>query len=286
MIPNPLEKAVKAPNQSIAKHMVKDVAMAEVATQFIGKSAASPEVFSSTRNYEQAWGERANTGVYCQNDIVMVSGSGPWRGVTNLMIQTTFAIHYKSLLDQAIAAGSSFVVGNAKGTDQLVKEYLVQAGNHLKWVTVDNFGYWSVLKCDSINPGINIYSGSSSPLGAALTFPTELSFKKGKIKYHYPVTDKLNKTYPDAEAAYKIWKVKAGNDITRKLEIYVRIATAKFEQYPQLVEAITKRGGTNWLASCSHHTCAGGWWEGDGLNSPMISCLVEAYQRVLSKPDK
>jgi hypothetical protein len=120
---NPLSQ-LKPINDAVAEHMKKDMAMAEVATQFIGKSAAPPETPSSTRNYEQAWGQQANTGNYSKDDIIMVSGSGPWRGVTSEQIIQTFQNHYKPLLDKAIEAKSSFVVGNAKGTDQLVQNYL------------------------------------------------------------------------------------------------------------------------------------------------------------------
>ncbi|PMB40545.1 hypothetical protein CEN40_22125, partial [Fischerella thermalis CCMEE 5205] len=124
---NPLSQ-LKPINNAVAEHMKKDIAMAQIATQFIGKSAAPPETPSSTRNYEQAWGERANTGNYSFDDIIMVSGSGPWRGVTNEQIVQTFENHYKPLLDKAIEAKSSFVVGNAKGTDQLVQNYLQEKG--------------------------------------------------------------------------------------------------------------------------------------------------------------
>ncbi|MBK1990172.1 hypothetical protein A0J48_022035 [Sphaerospermopsis aphanizomenoides BCCUSP55] len=119
-------------NAAVAPHMHKDVAMAEVATQFIGISAAPPETPSSTRNYQQAWGERANTGVYSDNDTIMVSGSGPWRGVTQQQILETFNKHYVPLIDRAIASNSSFVVGNAAGTDQLVKQYLERQGYKLE----------------------------------------------------------------------------------------------------------------------------------------------------------
>lgn len=121
-------------NAAVAPHMQKDVAMAEVATQFIGISSAPPETPSSTRNYQQAWGERANTGVYSANDTVMVSGSGPWRGVTQQQILETFTNHYVPLIDKAIASNSSFVVGNAAGTDQLVQQYLQEHGYKLETV--------------------------------------------------------------------------------------------------------------------------------------------------------
>jgi ribonuclease HI len=105
--------------------------MAEVATQFIGYSSAPPHTPSSTRNYQQAWGDRANTGNYSPSDVIMVSGSGPWRGVTNQQIQTTFDTHYQPLLDRAIASKAQFVVGNAQGMDQLVQNYLKERGYQL-----------------------------------------------------------------------------------------------------------------------------------------------------------
>ena len=124
---NPLSQ-LEPINAAVAEHMKKDIAMAQIATQFIGKSAAPLGTPSSTRNYEQAWGERANTGNYSKEDIIMVSGSGPWRGVTSEEIAQTFENHYKPLLNKAIAAKSSFIVGNAQGTDQLVHNYLQEKG--------------------------------------------------------------------------------------------------------------------------------------------------------------
>lgn len=124
---NPLSQ-LEPINAAVAEHMKKDIAMAQIATQFIGKSAAPPETPSSTRNYEQAWGERANTGNYSKDDIIMVSGSGPWRGVTSEQIAQTFENHYKPLLNKVIEAKSSFIVGNAQGTDQLVQNYLQEKG--------------------------------------------------------------------------------------------------------------------------------------------------------------
>lgn len=128
---NPLAQ-LKPLNEAVAQHMKKDLAMAEVATKFIGKSAAPANTFSSTRNYEQAWGDLANSGHYLATDIVMVSGSGSWRGVTESQIAQTFQEHYVPEMNKAIAAGSNFVVGNADGTDRLVQNYLQERGYQLE----------------------------------------------------------------------------------------------------------------------------------------------------------
>ena len=124
--------------EATAKHMVKDKAMAQIATQYIGISAAPPDTPSSTRNYAEAWGDKANTGSYTNKDTIMVSGSGPWRGVTQSQIEETFQKQYVPLLDKAIANHSDIVVGNAKGTDELVKNYLQKKGYKLEQ-TSDNY---------------------------------------------------------------------------------------------------------------------------------------------------
>jgi hypothetical protein len=138
---NPLEKIESQLRKSVLSHFGKDKAMAEIATQFIGKAATPETVYSSTRLYEQAWGELANTGKYKSEDAIMVSGSGPWRRERDERtkpqieqdLHQVFTSHYQPLLDQAIAAGSQILVGNAKGTDQLVVAYLQEKGYALNW---------------------------------------------------------------------------------------------------------------------------------------------------------
>ncbi|OKH47669.1 hypothetical protein NIES2101_23410, partial [Calothrix sp. HK-06] len=122
---NPLAELAPL-NERVAKNMPKDIAMAEIATQFIGKSAAPPETPSSTRNYTEAWDKigLANTGKYSKNDIIMVSANGPWRGVTMPQIEQIFKQHYEPLLSKAIEAKATFVVGDASGGDQLIKKFL------------------------------------------------------------------------------------------------------------------------------------------------------------------
>ena len=124
----------------------------------------------------------------------------------------------------------------------------------------------------------NIWSGANDPLLAALTNPTELAKKKGKLKYSYPVTDKSGKIWKDAESAYKAFKT---GDLGKDMNIMTRIIAAKLQQYPQLVEAIDRRGGMNWILSCSHVIgVKNSRWEGICTNSNFICCLVNAWKIV------
>lgn len=127
---NPLVQAGVKPTD-MSGNASKDIQMASESTQFIGFKSGDAKV-SSTDKYRQAWGSRANTGNYTSDDVVMVSGSGTFRGVTEDQIRKTLSEKYKPLLQKAVAAGASFRVGNqyAKGnlSDQLVAEYLRKQG--------------------------------------------------------------------------------------------------------------------------------------------------------------
>lgn len=50
------------------------------------------------------------------------------------LTQQEFALHYKPRIDAALAAGESFVVGDARGADVMAQGYLAEAG--CKEVTV------------------------------------------------------------------------------------------------------------------------------------------------------
>ena len=127
---NPLVAAGVKPTDMYG-NAAKDIQMAEESTQFIGFQSGSASV-SSTNKYRLAWGDKANTGNYSANDVIMVSGSGTFRGVTEKQIREALSEKYKPLLNAAIAAGASFRVGNqyAKGnlSDQLIAEYLKAKG--------------------------------------------------------------------------------------------------------------------------------------------------------------
>ena len=141
-------------NERVAPHFSKDVAMAEVATQFIGMPV-DPSRESSTRNYREAWGNRANSGVYSSDDVIMVSGNTPSRA-TQQNIEETFERHYVPLLEKAVAAGASFVVGDARGCDQLVQEFLAAEGYSFERAK-DGF-----LKCTSEEEQVSSQSKSKS----------------------------------------------------------------------------------------------------------------------------
>ena len=127
---NPLVQAGVKPTD-MAGNASKDIQMASESTQFIGFQSGNATV-SSTNKYREAWGDKANTGKYTAKDTVMVSGSGLFRGVTEPQIKETLTNKYKPLLEQAVAAGASFRVGNqyAKGNlfDQLIAQYLKLKG--------------------------------------------------------------------------------------------------------------------------------------------------------------
>jgi hypothetical protein len=131
--------------------------------------------------------------------------------------------------------------------------------------------------------GANIYSGSREldGLPASLTNPTELSYKKGTIRKHYPVEFR-GRRYRDAEAAF--WKHAKGLNFDEQRKLCTEIIAAKLTQYPELVEAIDRLGGVAWLQKCRHFTGARSEvfrrWEGEGKGSAFIRCLMDAYERV------
>lgn len=127
-------------------------------------------------------------------------------------------------------------------------------------------------------PAINIWSGSKQMkgLGAALTNPTELSFKKGNIKNHYPISFR-GVQFVDAEAAYQ--QFKTGN-LEEDKKLMTQIIAIKFIEYPRLFEKIRDNGGVAWLEKCAHLVVRNQCWEGVGRKSNFICCLIDAYLKI------
>ena len=129
----------------------------------------------------------------------------------------------------------------------------------------------------------NIWSGAKAVTGlAVLTNPTELAFKKGNLKSHYPV-NVFGRSFVDAEHAY--WSGRKW--IPRKdllgLEIMMaEIIQAKFYQYPELQKIVGLSGGISFLEKCSHHV-NNGRWEGAGRKSAFIRALIVGFEASFSK---
>lgn len=131
-------------------------------------------------------------------------------------------------------------------------------------------------------PG-NIFSGERSAR-TVLTNPTELAYKRGNLRQHYPVMFR-GKLYPDAETAYQHEKL-MGPYLTlrERVKLCTEVIACKLRQHPQLVDFITLNGGVPWLEQCSHFvhakSSALSEWEGVGRDSAFIRSLIQAYQEV------
>lgn len=78
--------------------------------------------------------------------------------------------------------------------------------------------------------GLNILSGADDWLGAALTSPTELARKKGKLADRYGLLFN-GRAWPDVESAYHA--LKTINEQTNN-QLMVELIAAKLQQHPAL----------------------------------------------------
>jgi hypothetical protein len=131
--------------------------------------------------------------------------------------------------------------------------------------------------------GWNIYSRSpdGEGLAAALTNPTLLSKRHGRINEDYPINFR-GKVYKDVESAYlKLAPAEESNEGRDRLMI--ELIRLKFETYPWLYFAVLAQGGVPFLETCAHYTRARTEsiqsWEGLGLKSRFIRNLIEAYRK-------
>ena len=117
--------------------------------------------------------------------------------------------------------------------------------------------------------GININTKSSDKLGRELTNPNWGA-----------------KNIMDIEAEYKAnaSKIKApqltmDEALKYDMNLMYKLQMKKFKAHPELVQAITDRGGVKFLEA-SEHTVGvkGSRWEGKGTNSNFIKVLIKSYQ--------
>lgn len=139
------------------------------------------------------------------------------------------------------------------------------------------------MKAIILKPG-NIYSGDR--YRAVFTNPTELAFRKGNLKNHWPIMFG-GTVYPDAEAAYQHNSRTLKHNYRACRDLVIEILIVKLNQYPVLYQTIVKSGGSKWIEACDHvvnaRTANFKRWEGTGVQSDFIRCLMIAFKSIERK---
>lgn len=124
--------------------------------------------------------------------------------------------------------------------------------------------------------GVNIYSGTlDGELAAALTNPTELARRKGKLSTSYPIHF-YDRAWRDVEESYLALAKFERNEMQCDVLMAKMIAT-KFLQHPRLIEGVKQAGGALFLMACRHFTGRTNEWTGAGMQSRFIRNLVCGY---------
>ena len=111
--------------------------------------------------------------------------------------------------------------------------------------------------------------GSKEPdLGGALS-PLRHSGKQYPVEWQGFI-------YPDAWSAYIQSRRRE-----RDMEMMIKVLTARFDQYPKVLEAVGDRGGVDWLAHAEFYSFGSHpelpRWYGKGMESGFIRAIVSAY---------
>ena len=147
-----------------------------------------------------------------------------------------------------------------------------------------------------VAPGENIASASrgGSELGQALTNVTYGKFQITKPDLVAGLVKAGLKKPTGGQSAEHWYQANKSarldpNQDSRDMAVMQRIIKAKLNQYPELVRAITSRGGSAWLLSSNHTVFSsprsrpsGFSWEGSGRDSGFINALNEAYTNVVA----
>jgi hypothetical protein len=105
-----------------------DIIMGYQATKYIGIPL---EAKSRTTMYRDNWGANANSTTYKSTDVVMVTGNRTGKDTSNELLARHFRTEYQPLLNAAVQAQATILVGADTGIDRMVKDYLVEAGYNL-----------------------------------------------------------------------------------------------------------------------------------------------------------
>ncbi len=105
-----------------------DIIMGYQASKYIGIPLAAK---SRTTMYRDNWGANANSITYKSTDVVMVTGNRTGKDTSNELLARHFRTKYLPLLNTAVQAQATILVGADTGIDRMVKDYLVEAGYNL-----------------------------------------------------------------------------------------------------------------------------------------------------------
>lgn len=105
-----------------------DIIMGFAANKYIGIPL---EAKSRTTMYRDNWGTNANAIAYKSTDVVMVTGNRTGKETSNELLARHFRTEYLPLLNAAVQAQATILVGADTGIDRMVKDYLVEAGYNL-----------------------------------------------------------------------------------------------------------------------------------------------------------
>ncbi|WP_246163644.1 hypothetical protein [Brasilonema sennae] len=152
-----------------------------------------------------------------------------------------------------------------------------------------------------IAASVHISPDSKDGLGAALANATALAKEQGKLQNNYQVSINNNpeaaagrygvethlqkpKGVAYASAEHAFHHQKQLHPLADEYELMVEVLQAKLEQHPRLIDAIAKRGGTEWLENCTTITSTQDkQWEGKGKESAFIRAIAQAYTNVVEK---
>jgi len=123
----------------------------------------------------------------------------------------------------------------------------------------------------------NIWSGNKAL--CVFTNPTEIAYRKGNLRQHYPVSYH-GIVYRDSESLYQSLSRSVKNSESECYIACIIALRAKLEQYPFLNRVIEFNGGVSWLEQCSHHVVGNMRWEGNGRSSGFINCLIVAFEQL------
>lgn len=129
--------------------------------------------------------------------------------------------------------------------------------------------------------GINIFTKSNDELGRALTNPNWGYKKDGKNYYDVETEYKAN------TSKIKRPDLSIPEALKYDMNLMYQLQVKKFQQNPELIDMINKRGGLQFILN-SEHTVGvkNSRWEGKGSGSNFIKVLAKSYEKVAKDLNK